>query len=824
MTTLEITPKIADKTARFKGTVAAGEHVAVTIKGGAEWLGDDNGAHLSLRVIDFVTGRTLAVFPRPPETLEEGEDPDEWSTAGEDDTDLFCNLNLNTDRMVNAARHMLRVPVLFVMGAKDDENPATTRTLYFRDRYEVEFWPERVGDDTPYDLDRWPKQIDEWTELVAEFGTRLTTAETNISRAESRVDAAIDTIPQTVETAVTQSNSGKADKVANATNGNLAALAANGNLDDSGKKPSDFADAVQFANHKDNTDIHFTAAERAKLNGVAAGAQVNVVETVKRNGVVLPVTGKAVNVVVPTKTSDLQNDGSGDGTGYATVGALNAEKSRATGAEDALAIRATALESTSASHSTQLSQMSQSKADKLTTYTKAETDALVSGAVSGVFVVAQSLPATGETNKIYLVPKSGGETGDVRDEYVWVNGAWEIIGSTRVDLSDYYDKTAADGRFVQKEAGKGLSANDYTTAEKQKLGGVEAEANKTVVDSALSYTSTNPVQNKVVTEAVSEQITRLDVWTVVRTENATGAVVDTATLAASSELMFRWDEGSNSGYRLFYFDGEWTMYGRNSQISRSVEGGKDSASLTFSNSVYTWTWTRHGSLKAMLNDVAAALALKADAASLPYALVTVTPTAGAPFVLAACFPIKYTYSGSTVEITADDANIGILDDGESGYTIEYNAETIFFCSVEGIYVNSAVDGLTFGTNEDTPDSSTQVLGFTQTAQLIDRASAAVSLTADATLAFPAQTAGKARDFVVRLTLTETNDVVPSVTFPADVAYEAEGGEWPDLTEAGTYIVRLTEVPTASESETARFFLQCSSAVADATPPSAGGGQ
>ena len=110
-----------------------------------------------------------------------------------------------------------------------------------------------------------------------------------------------------------------------------------------------------------------------------------------------------------------------------------------------------------------------------------------------------------------------------------------------------------------------------------------------------------------------------------------------------------------------------------------------------------------------------------------------------------------------------------------------------------------------------------------TATLTDRAINAVSLSAAATLAFPAvQTTGKARDFVVRLTLVETNNVVPSVTFPADVEYETEGGEWPDLTEAGTYIVRLTEVPTASESETARFFLQCSSAVADATPPSAGG--
>ena len=155
MTELTIMPKVADKTARFKGAVAAGEHVAVTIKGGAEWLGDDAGANLTLRVLDLVTGRTLAVFPRPAETLEEGETPDAWSAATEDANDLYCELNLNTTRMVDAARHMLRVPVLFVLGDTD-----APRTLYLRDRYEVEYWPERVGDDTPYDLDKWPKRID----------------------------------------------------------------------------------------------------------------------------------------------------------------------------------------------------------------------------------------------------------------------------------------------------------------------------------------------------------------------------------------------------------------------------------------------------------------------------------------------------------------------------------------------------------------------------------------------------------------------------------------------------------------------------------------
>lgn len=56
---------------------------------------------------------------------------------------------------------------------------------------------------------------------------------------------------------------------------------------------------------------------------------------------------------------------------------------------------------------------------------------------------------------------------------------------------------------VDKVSGKGLSTNDYTTAEKNKLAGIATGANKTVVDSALSTTSTNPVQNKIVNEAIN---------------------------------------------------------------------------------------------------------------------------------------------------------------------------------------------------------------------------------------------------------------------------------------------------------------------------------
>lgn len=64
------------------------------------------------------------------------------------------------------------------------------------------------------------------------------------------------------------------------------------------------------------------------------------------------------------------------------------------------------------------------------------------------------------------------------------------------------DVTSGLAGKVDKETGKGLSTNDYTTAEKNKLSGIEAQANKTVVDSALSSSSTNPVQNKVINTAL----------------------------------------------------------------------------------------------------------------------------------------------------------------------------------------------------------------------------------------------------------------------------------------------------------------------------------
>lgn len=70
------------------------------------------------------------------------------------------------------------------------------------------------------------------------------------------------------------------------------------------------------------------------------------------------------------------------------------------------------------------------------TYTKTEVNNLI-GQISTVSIsVVQNLPETAQTNVIYFVPKVG-TTGDVYNEYIYVNNAWELIGRTEVDLIGY---------------------------------------------------------------------------------------------------------------------------------------------------------------------------------------------------------------------------------------------------------------------------------------------------------------------------------------------------------------------------------------------------
>lgn len=145
----------------------------------------------------------------------------------------------------------------------------------------------------------------------------------------------------------------------------------------------------------------YTSAEKQKLSGIASGAQVNVIESVKVNGTALTPSSKAVDVTVPTKVSQLTND---------------------SGFQNATQVKATV---TGQGYQTQ-----------------SQVQSLINSAVGNITSIryekVTSLPATGSNGVIYLVAHSHG-TQDIYDEYIWLaeTKTYEKIGNTDIDLSAY---------------------------------------------------------------------------------------------------------------------------------------------------------------------------------------------------------------------------------------------------------------------------------------------------------------------------------------------------------------------------------------------------
>lgn len=126
---------------------------------------------------------------------------------------------------------------------------------------------------------------------------------------------------------------------------------------------------------------------------------------------------------------------------------------------------------------------------KSNTYTKTEIDGKVSAIPKFAIAVVSSLPTTDiSTTTIYLVT-TGEESQNLYTEYIYVDNKWEKLGTQTVDLSGY----------VQKETGKGLSTNDYTTAEKNKLAGIAAGATKVESSSTNGHIKINGTDTTVYT-------------------------------------------------------------------------------------------------------------------------------------------------------------------------------------------------------------------------------------------------------------------------------------------------------------------------------------
>lgn len=173
-------------------------------------------------------------------------------------------------------------------------------------------------------------------------------------------------------------------------------------------------------------------------------------------------------------------------------------------------------------------------------YTETEIDAKVNNINSQInsligftATIVTSLPATGEVGVMYLkLNTSASVEGNIYDEYIWVNNKFEKIGSTEttVDLSGYVTQTemntqlankaninhghlsrdieinpdVEDGMWVYEYGiNRQTDVNCYVYDHEKKLENIDDGANKTVVDSSLSSSSKNPVQNKVVNSALN---------------------------------------------------------------------------------------------------------------------------------------------------------------------------------------------------------------------------------------------------------------------------------------------------------------------------------
>lgn len=125
-----------------------------------------------------------------------------------------------------------------------------------------------------------------------------------------------------------------------------------------------------------------SSANLNKLNSIDEGAEKNVITKIKRNGTLVNVSNKEVDITVPTKYSELVND------------------------------------------------------KDLVSATQVKT--LISEARHMKKEIVSTKPSTGEENVIYLVgPKGSGN--NIYEEWLYINGQWEKIGDTdtKVDLSGY---------------------------------------------------------------------------------------------------------------------------------------------------------------------------------------------------------------------------------------------------------------------------------------------------------------------------------------------------------------------------------------------------
>ena len=258
----------------------------------------------------------------------------------------------------------------------------------------------------------------------------------------------------------------------------------------------------------DGTQQSFTTALKSKLDGVASGAQVNVIETIEVNGTAQPVTSKTVDITVPTKTSQLQND-SDFTTNASLTSGLNTKVDKVTGKQLSTNdfsndYKSKVDSNTSARHTHSNKSVLDATTASFTTSDESKLNGIASGAqvnvIESIKVNGAAQPVTSKSVNITVPTKTSQLQNDS-----------EFVTLSDLDDSEAGIITGLENK-VDKIEGKGLSTNDFTDSYQSQVNSNttarHTHSNKAILD-ATTASFTTAINNTINSKANASEVVKL---------------------------------------------------------------------------------------------------------------------------------------------------------------------------------------------------------------------------------------------------------------------------------------------------------------------------
>lgn len=258
----------------------------------------------------------------------------------------------------------------------------------------------------------------------------------------------------------------------------------------------------------DGTQESFTTVLKSKLDGVATGAQVNVIETVEVNGTAQPVTSKTVDISVPTKTSELQND-SDFATNASLTSGLNTKVDKVTGKQLSTNdftndYKSKVDSNTSARHTHSNKSVLDATTASFTTSDESKLNGIASGAQVNVI---ESIKVNGAAQAI----SAKSVNINVPTKTSQLQNDSEFVTLSDLDESESGIIEGLAGK-VDKVEGKGLSTNDFTNDYKSKVdsntSARHTHSNKAILD-ATTASFTTAINNTINSKANSSEVVKI---------------------------------------------------------------------------------------------------------------------------------------------------------------------------------------------------------------------------------------------------------------------------------------------------------------------------